>query len=153
MTERRTVQLILKEHMKLKSAFKGRKDNAIEKLRLKAAQLLDICCCKCVDLSNCSCSIEFKVPRIEQDFLNDQKGYKNTRKKTKIVYLLRKRKFSTILPNSSIERDGSSEDDTVRVEKDSCIERDGSSEDDTVHVEKDSCIERDGSSEDDTVRV
>ena len=47
--------------------------------------------------------------------------------------------FCRIEANSSIERDGSSEDDTVRVEKDSCIERDGSSEDDTVCVEKDSC--------------
>ena len=76
MTERRTVQLILKEHTKLKSAFKGRKDNNIEKLRLKGAQLLDTCSCKCVDLSHCSCSIDFTVPRIEQDFLNDQRTRK-----------------------------------------------------------------------------
>ena len=112
-----------------------------------------------MNLSHGSWSIEFKVPRIEQDFLNDQRTRRiqfigdvdiieteriqksQERKQKLITYYEREssQQFCQIEANSSIERDGSSEDDTVRVEKDSCIERDGSSDDDTVHVEKDSC--------------
>lgn len=137
-TERRIVQLIIKEHAKLKSAFKVRKGDAIEKLRLKSTELFDICSCKCCDFSLCSCSIEYKVPKIEQAFLNDQRtgriqfiGDVDKHETERIRKSHeRKQKLSNYYQKESCQQffqmeahsssDEMSEDNIVSVEEDTC---------------------------------
>lgn len=49
-------------------------------IQAKASKLLDICSCKCVELNECSCTKDRKVPRIEHDFLIDQRT-------TRVMYI------------------------------------------------------------------
>ena len=44
-----------------------------EELERNLDTLFDICSCKCKEFSSCCCSLNLKVPAIEQDFLTDQR--------------------------------------------------------------------------------
>lgn len=77
---KRVIGMILSYNCKYKNVMKPFKSrntpflqSKIEKFKSDAANLFDICACKCQDLFSCNCEKRSKVPEREKQFLIDQR--------------------------------------------------------------------------------
>ena len=81
-SNRRVQQMLNVYHKKYRALlkpYKSRKDKESYKWQISEFQedstkLFDICTCKCKPETRCQCEKSQKVPQIERDFLNDQRG-------------------------------------------------------------------------------
>lgn len=80
-TRKRIIDMILQYNNKYQSMIKPIKrrktthlDEKLEKFKLDAKRLFDICSCKCLSSLACNCTKERKIPAIEWTFITDQRG-------------------------------------------------------------------------------
>ncbi|KAK0043374.1 hypothetical protein Bpfe_027193 [Biomphalaria pfeifferi] len=81
-SHRRVQEMLNKYHktfMNLLKPYKSRKDSGpyqekISQFKDESKKLFDICSCKCSFISQCQCEKSRKIPAIERDFLEDQRG-------------------------------------------------------------------------------
>lgn len=81
-SHRRVQEMLNKYHktfMNLLKPYKSRKDSGpyrekISQFKNESKKLFDICSCKCSFISQCQCEKSRKIPAIERDFLEDQRG-------------------------------------------------------------------------------
>ncbi|CAH0560405.1 unnamed protein product [Brassicogethes aeneus] len=66
------------KYQKIIKPFKGRQNTnftaKLEKFKLDAQKLFDICSCKCSDKTSCKCEKSNKISALEWDFIKDQRG-------------------------------------------------------------------------------
>ncbi|GBM43933.1 hypothetical protein AVEN_125123-1 [Araneus ventricosus] len=77
---KRVIAMILSYNYKYRNVIKPAKSrntqflqSNLEKFKADAANLFDICVCKCQDLYSCNSENKFKVPEREKQFLIDQR--------------------------------------------------------------------------------